>query len=282
MRRKILILALALLPTLFAHAQQDSVLYTPEFLDSLDLSSRRGELNDYSMIGVNYGVTFSNVFFNPMKMGTEWLFRPTYFSVMFTHYQKMFNYLPYFGFTLGFSYGHSGVKFKNNPETGFPMGFIDGATYETMETVQIPAMMQMHVDSHPVKFLVDLGGYIGYRLSMSRSGEYLDDEYTDKFRDYEYRFDYGIAGGLGLAYMLDPVEFHLKLQGRWSLQSLYVPNYYNSMFHPYNEYYYRFGNPVDLALTFGVYIQLTRPTGKTNRQLRQQAHDIVYGTPEDD
>lgn len=282
MRRYLLIMLLALLPSVLSRAQQDSVLYTPEFLDSLDLSARKGPLNDYSMIGVNYGVTFSSVYFNPTKMGVDFVFKPTYFSVMFTHYQKMFGYLPYFGYTLGFSYGHSGVRFKDNPETGYPLGYIDGATYETMETVQMPVMMQMHVDSAPFKFILDLGGYLGYRLSVERSGVWLDEEFTNKFRDYEHRFDYGIAGGLGIGVMLDPIEFHLKLQGRWSLQSLYEPDYYNPIFHPYNDYYYRFGNPVDVAVTAGVYIQLTRPTGKTNRQIRQEARDIVYGTPEDD
>ena len=280
--RKIVLICMALLSSGLLHAQKDSVEYSAEFLDTLDIVRRRGPLNDYSMLGVNYGVTFSTVFFNPPKMGLDFVFRPTYFSLMFTHYQTMFNSLPYFGYTIGFSYGHSGARFKDNPETGFPLGYIDGATYETMDTVEMPAMMQMHIDAAPVKFLVDLGGYVGYRLSVSRSGPWLPEEYENKFRDYEYRFDFGIAGGLGIAYMLDPVEFHLKLQGRWSLQSLYVPDYYNEIFHPYNEYYYRFGNPIDLAVTFGVYFQLTRRNGKTVKQIKKEARDIVYGTPENE
>ena len=277
-RRKILLICICLFACGALHAQQDSIVYSAEFLDTLNLVKRRGPVNDYSMIGANYGVTFSTAFFNPQKMGLDFVFQPTYFSLMFTHYQKMFNYLPYFGYTIGFSYGHSGARFKDNPETGYPLGYIDGATYETMETVQMPAMMEMHIDSEPFKFLIDLGGYVGYRLSVSRSGIWLPEEFENKFRDYEYRFDYGICGGFGIAYMLSPVEFHLKAMGRWSLQSLYVPDYYNEIFHPYNEYYYRFGNPIDLAITFGVYFQITRRTGKTTKQIKQQARDIVYGT----
>ena len=198
---------------------------------------------------------------------------------MYTHYEKMFNYLPYFGLTLGFSYSHSGCRFTDDPDTGYPRGYIDGATYESMETVEMPAMMQMHIDTYPFKVLIDLGGYLGYRLSVTRSGMWLDEEYTNKFRDYERRFDYGLIGGAGVGFMFDPVEIHLNILGRWSLQNLYEPDYENYIFHPYNTYYYRYANPIDVSVTLGVYFQLTKRTGRTNRQLRQQAREIVYGTP---
>ena len=282
MRRKILLLALALFSCGLLRAQVDTSVYTVEFLDTLDLAARRGPLNDYSMIGVSYGVNFSTIYFNPTKLGADVIFNPTYFSVMFTHYQKMFNYIPYFGYSVGFSYGHSGCRFKDNPETGYPLGYIDGATYETMETVQMPAMMAMHFDSAPFKILADLGGYLGYRLSVSRSGIWLDEQYENKFRDYEYRFDYGICGGFGIGVMLDPVELHLKVMGRWSLQNLYEPDYYNEIFHPYNTYFYRYGNPIDVAVCLGVHFQLTKRNGRTNRDLKNLAKDIVYGTPEND
>ncbi len=258
-------------------AQQDSLIYTPEYLDTVNVNRVSG-LNDYFMIGANYGVTFSTVYFNPTKMGADIKFQPTYFSLMFTHYEKMFNYLPYFGLTMGVSYWHSGVRFNDNPDTGYPLGYIDGATDVTMETVELPAMMQMHFDSAPVKVLANLGGYVGYRLSIERSGIWLDEEYTNKFRDYEYRFDYGLVGGAGLGFMFDPVEIHLNLLGRWSLQNLYQPDYYNETFHPYNTYFYRYANPIDISLTIGVYFQLTKRTGKTTKQIKQEARDIVYGS----
>ncbi len=263
-------------------AQTDTLEYSTEYLDSLDYNQlTRGAINDYSLIGVNYGATFSTIFFNPYKMGTDFIFNPTYFSVMYTHHEKMFNYIPYFGLTIGLSYSHSGARFKDNPETGLPQGYIDGATYQSMETVEMPAMMQIHVDSYPFKVLANLGGYVGYRLSVTRSGIYLDEEFQNKFRDYERRFDYGIIGGVGLGYMFDPVELHLNVLGRWSLQNLYEPDYENSVFHPYNTYYYRFANPIDISVTFGVYFQLTKRTGRTNRQLRQEARAIVYGENQD-
>lgn len=283
MRRILLATVLLAVLSPLCRAQLDTLAYTDGYLDSLDVKTISGkEINDYSLLGVNYGVTFSTISFNPIKMGAEFIFNPTYFSIMYTHHEKMFDYIPYFGITVGLSYSHSGVRFKNNPDTGFPLGFIDGATYESMETVELPAMMQIHVDSAPFKVLANLGGYVGYRLSVTRSGEYLDEEFQNKFRDYERRFDYGVMGGVGFGLMFDPIEIHLNVLGRWSLQNLYEPDYYNPMFHPQNTYYYRYSNPIDISVMLGVCFQLTKRTGRTDRQLRQEARDIVYGTAQND
>ena len=148
----------------------------------------------------------------------------------------------------------------------------------SIETYELPAMMQIHIDSAPTKIMANLGAYLGYRTSISRSGEFMDQEYAAKFRDYEYRFDYGIVGGAGIAFMLDPIELHLNVLARWSMQNLYQPDYYNETFHPYNTYYYRYANPIDISVSLGVHFQLTKRTGKTNKQLKKEAKDIVYGT----
>ncbi len=261
------------------HAQTDSLMFTPEYLDTVTINTTE-KINDYSMIGVNYGVTFSTIYFNPTKMGADFRFNPTYFSIMYTHYEKMFNYMPYFGITLGMSYSHEGCTFRNNPETGYPMGYVDGATNMSITTVELPAMMHFHVDAAPTKIMANLGGYVGYRTSISRSGEWLDEEYANKFRDYEYRFDYGIIGGAGLAFMIDPIELHFNILARWSMQSLYEPDYYNETFHPYNTYYYRYANPIDISVTAGIYFQLTKRSGKTKKQLRHEAKEIFYETLE--
>lgn len=279
--RRLLLTILLMTAFVSAKAQIDSLMYTPEYLDTVNVRSAKA-INDYSMIGVNYGVTFSTVYFNPTKMGTTFRFQPTYFSLMYTHHEKMFNYLPYFGVTVGMSYWHEGVHFEDNPDTGFPLGYIDGATDVTMETVEIPAMMQMHFDSAPFKILANIGGYVGYRLSVEREGVYMDEEYAHSFREYDYRFDYGLCGGAGIGFMFDPVEIHFNVLGRWSLQNLYAPDYYNETFHPYNTYYYRYANPIDISVTVGVYFQLSKRTGRTTAQIKQQARDTVYGKAEND
>ena len=251
-------------------AQNDEIEYSAEFLDTLDLT-RYGydSINDYSMIGVNYGVTFSGVYFNPYKMGSDIIFNPTYFSVMYTHYEKMFNYLPYFGLTLGFSYSHSGCRFTDDPDTGFPRGFIDGATYESMETVEMPAMMHMHFDNAPFKVLANLGGYLGYRMSVTRNGIWLDEEYTNKFRDYERQFDYGLIGGAGIGFMFDPVEIHINALVKWGWITFYDPDFTGEGF------YYRYAYPLDAAITFGLYYQLTPRVGRSRSDLRRLARENV-------
>lgn len=274
MKKAVLTFAM-LLSCALLRAQKDSLMYTAEYLDTVNIK-RVVNINDYHMIGINYGGTFSTVFFNPTKMGSDFKFNPNYFSVMFTHYEKMFNYIPYFGITAGVSLSHSGVRFENGDD-GYPLGFVDGATDMSIRTIEVPVMMQMHFDTAPTKILANLGGYGGYRLSVERDGIYMDKEYADKFRDYEYRFDYGIMGGVGLGFMFDPIEIHLNVLGRWSLSNLYEPDYYNEIFHPYNTYYYRYANPIDVSVTLGVYLQLTKRTGKTTKQIKQEARDIVYG-----
>ena len=86
---------------------------------------------------------------------------------------------------------------------------------------------------------------------------------------FENKFDYGVKGGVGFALMFDPVEIHVTAQARWSMSSLYQQNYYS-------EYYYRFANPLDLIISVGLHFQLTKRTGKTSAQLREEARRLVY------
>lgn len=227
-------------------------------------------INDYSMIGVNYGVTFSNTLFNPSKHGRAWVVKPTYVSVMYTKYSKMFDYLPYFGLTLGFAYGHEGYAFKVNESTG-GTEHVDGATWCSMDVIEIPAMMQGHIDMDPFKLMANIGVYGGYRKSIERTGipPTFDEKYAHAFKSYEHRLDYGFQGGLGFGIMLDPIEIHFNCLVRWSWSSLYEADYAD-------KYFYRFANPVDIMATVGIHFQLEKRTGKTSAMLRREAKKIVY------
>ena len=77
-------------------ASADSVEYTDAFLDTLQLN-RKFLINDYSMIGVQYGYTLSQTMFNPTKK-QGMLEHPLNFGVTYTRYGKLFSYMPYFGF----------------------------------------------------------------------------------------------------------------------------------------------------------------------------------------
>ncbi len=228
-------------------------------------------VNDYTLIGVNAGVTFSRMQFNPSHRHST-LFHPSYFSVMLTRYGKMFGYMPYFGFQIGFAYGHEGFLFKPNSETGVTYT-VDGASKMEMEVVEVPFLAQIHVDSDFVKIMANAGIYGGYRMSVHREGPSLTEAQATTFADTDIRFDYGLQGGVSIGFMFDPLEFHVGALIRYSWSSIYTPDSSNSV---YNQYYYRYAYPLDVMVTAGLHFQLTKRKGKTSHDIKREAYDYVY------
>lgn len=229
-------------------------------------------MNDYSMIGVNYGVTFSNMYFSPSKSNRGFVYAPNFISIMYTKHCKMFDVYPYFAVKFGVQMGNEGYTFKEDEETG-NSDDVDGATWCSIRVFEVPMMAEGHIDADPFKFLIDLGVYGGWRMSIERSGPTLDETYTNSFRDYEYRADYGLLAGAGFAFVFDPVEIHFNCMLRWSWSSLYEPDYAS-------QYYYRYAYPIDIMATVGLHFHLGKRYGKTNKQLRKEAYEAVYGASE--
>ena len=69
---------------------------TNEYLDTVNIRKNL-ELNDYTMIGFQYGAGLSQVMWNPSQK-QDMLFMPVNVGFMYTRYGKMFGYMPYFGF----------------------------------------------------------------------------------------------------------------------------------------------------------------------------------------
>lgn len=261
-----------------ASAPRDTVVservYTREFLDTVNLK-RRFIMNDYTSVGVQWGYSLSRMTFNPPRNGQTLLPSPKNFGITYTRYCKMFGYMPYFGFQAGLFYGQDGFRTKSaaDEETGSRYN-IEGI-YETVyDYVEVPMLALFHVDSGIFRIEANLGPYGAYRLSVSRSGdETLADEFKDSFRDYDRRIDYGIRGGLGVAFLFDPVEFHIGGQVRYGFSSTCKPDYYS-------EYYYRYAQPFDIIISAGVQFQLTKRSGKTRAFLRREAMEIVKGESE--
>ena len=241
-----------------------------EWTDTLATPAKKEMINDYVLIGVNYGVTFSNMYYTPSRHNRAWQFAPNYVSVTFTKFSKMFDNIPMFALVLGVAHGYEGFGFLRDPETGRSQD-VDGAEQASIEVFEIPALAQIHVDIEPAKIMANVGVYGGWRNSISRSGPNLEAEFANAFRPYENRWDYGLQGGAGFALMLDPVEIHVGAMLRWSWSSLYKPDYAS-------PYYYRYAYPLDVIATVGVHFQLTKRSGKTTQQLRREAKEIVYGT----
>lgn len=241
-------------------------LYSDIYLDTVKVN-RVFELNDYSMIGVEYGVSFSRMLFNPPQTQTN-LFSPNTFGIFYTRYGKMFNYLPYFGFKVGFRYSHEGYKFKENKDTKTTYN-IEGATEAIMDVAEVPLMAHLHLDGLHYTIMADAGIYGGYRLNIKRTGDGVDESIANSFLDTDRRFDYGLCGGVGFGLVFDPVEFHFNVNVRYSWGTIYDPDYVS-------KDYYRFAYPFDIMATAGVYFQLTRRTGRGKAQLRREAYNQVY------
>lgn len=245
-------------------------LYSDEYLDTVKIR-RAVLLNDYSTIGFEYGVSRNSMRFNP-KFLQKNVFFPEYYGITYTKYCKMLGYMPYFGFQIGAFYGHEGYEFKMNEETGGIFTLQD-ATKVEMDYAEIPLLAEAHLDLTHLKFMLDVGPYAGYRLNIHRSGPFaISPAVVDSFVDYERQIDYGVHGGAGFSIVFAPVEFQVRLRMRYSLSSLWEPDY-NS------KYYYRFAYPFDFMLTGGVAIQLNRRYGKTKAMMRREARDRVFNPP---
>ena len=243
--------------------------YTDIYLDTVTINVKN-YINDYSMVGVQYGVSLNQMMFNPTKK-QKMQFNPINVGIVYTKYGKMFGYMPYFGFQTGFFYGKEGYEFKKDKKTGEYTESVDGATSGTYEYIEVPLLAHMHMDVWHLKFIVNGGLFGGYRMSVERQGSLSDDKYLTTFYDYDRRFEYGVKAGVGLGLFFDPIEFHITAMARYSLGSLYKPDY-NS------EYYYRFAYPFDIIISGGIHIQLTRRTGKTKSQLKKEAKELIYET----
>lgn len=246
---------------------KSGVEYTDIFLDTVNVK-KAFVINDYSLFGVEYGVSLNGTSFNPSR-NSKMVLDPTYFGVTWTKYGKLFGYMPYFGLQVGAFYGHEGYEFKMNKETGIIPTLDDNAVKVTMNVFEVPALAVFHFDTPHFK-IMGLGGfYAGYRLSIEREGDAVPDDLRTSFRDTDIRMDYGWKVGAGFGLVFDPFEIHVKGMLKYAWSSLYQPDYYS-------EYYYRFAYPISVQISAGLFLQLGRRTGKTTTQLRREARDMVY------
>ncbi len=235
--------------------------------DLRDSLKKAFSINDYTLVGVEYGASLSRMQFNPSKTQTN-LFVPNTYGVFLLKYGKLFDGSPNFGFKVGARYSHEGYKFKENKETGITPT-LEGAESAVIDVVEMPFMAHFHSDGLHFKVMVDAGIYGGYRLGIERIGDRVREEVRHSFMEWDKRMDYGIAGGLGFGLVFNPLEFHVNANVRYSWGSLYEPDYVSKDF-------YRFAYPLDFMLTAGLYFQVTKRSGKTKAQIRREAYEQVY------
>ncbi len=245
---------------------------TNEFLDTLEIKKAL-VVNNYSMIGFQYGAGLSQVMWNP-RQEQSMVFVPVNFGVTYTKYGQMFA-MPFFAFKAGLFYAKEGYQFEYNEEYDWTYK-IEGAEKAILDVVEVPLLFQFHYDTWNFKIIAELGCYGGYRLGIHRfpgkTGN-VSPELEHSFTETDIRIDYGLKGGLGFALVFDPLEFHVTASYKHSLSSLYTPDH-NS------DYYYRFAYPSNIVISAGVHFQLSKRTGKTKAALKKEAKDLVYGNTE--
>ncbi len=242
---------------------------TDEQLDTIDVKKKL-VINDYTMFGVQYGVGLSQVMWNPTQK-QEMVFIPYNIGVTFTTYQKMFGFMPYFGFQAGAFYTREGYQFKLNENTDY-IYKVEGAEKALIEVVEVPVLFQFHLDMWNFKIMANLGCYGGYRLSIQRfPGDtgHVSEDVQYSFTETDRRWDYGIKGGVGFGLVFDPFEIHFQAAYKHSLSSLYTPDHYS-------QYYYRFAYPSNIVVSVGLHYHLTKRTGRTKADIKKMAKDSIY------
>lgn len=272
MMRKILTVVIAIISCAAVYAQEDtlgvagieisedSVVFSDAYLDSLDVR-KKSIINDYTLIGVQYGVGLNQMSWNP-RMEQKMQLVPVNFGVTWTRFCKMFGYMPYFGIQAGLFYAREGYSLEEEYN-------VEGATDVLMDVVEVPVLAHFHFDFWKMKLMANIGFYGSYRLNIQRMGPDVAPAVANSFLSTDRRFDYGIKGGAGFGFVFDPVEIHITAMYKYGFGSLYEPNYYS-------EYYYRFASVSNLIISVGVHFQLTKRTGKTSHQLRREAREIYY------
>lgn len=291
MRKLATLLAIFASTTLFAQyfeseipapIDTNAVIRQEFYLDTVQI--KVPDLNNYSSIGVSFGVTSAYMSFNPSHRQHH-TYYPGYASIRFTHYEKMFDYLPYFGWQIGIEYGHEGYRFAENEETGYTYEFYKERSQRIkMEVVEVPFLAMIHYDTRWMKFFGELGLYAGYRLSIERFGPNVDEAYRYSWYEDGRRLDYGLQGGVGMGFFLGQFEFFALAQLRYGWSSIFEPDQQfpvGSGYEDRNAIYWRFGYPMDYIFSFGVNYALGKRYGKTRKDLKKEAYDIVYGKNSD-
>ena len=287
MRRLLIILSMLFPLVLSAQEPEffklpDSI--TVEYLDTVQLQKQNRPNNNW-LIGGFGGATFLNGYFNPSWASEIAMHYPTYgFSIIKN--ATMMNMFPNVGLELGFQYTWEGYRFKRSKETG-NVRYVS-STYAYEAAMRVPEVFMLthgHFDINDhFKLMIKVGMYGGYRQTVDRKAFWEHPEITfnptdavkekfesvrNTFQDDENRWTAGLAGGPGIAIMFDPVEIHINALVKWGWITFYDPDFTGQ------GYYYRYAYPLDAAITFGVYYQLTPRVGRSRADLRRLAHEMA-------
>lgn len=201
----------------------------PKIIDSTTLRQH--------LIGIKWGYSLSNVAFSEdithKPIGT-----PKNFGIYYTYYHSLWDKMPYFGFHTGIEYNEIGYKHivEGDPDAGT-------ATTETeclYQALEWPLLSQFRVDFWKMRLLINIGPYGYYILSTEMEGG---------IPQTTNRAGIGLMGGLGLAFVFNPVEFHIEGNYKYTMSHFYDPSIYS-------QEYWVYTHSNQIVLSFGLFFRL--------------------------
>ena len=230
MRRKWLLLLLCVLAPLCASAQDDNFIFEmPDDFSEIDTLPPPVKYKSLHMIGVQYGVTYSDIIVTP-KIGQDAIWTFNSMGVYYTYFHALWDHLYNFGLQVGVKYSKQGYASEYS-------------TYgEICKVVEMPILSKFKVDFAHERFrlLINLGPFVGYRLATDKE---------EGFDKYDQRYAYGIMGGVGLAVVFKPLEFHIEGNYQYSLGSMYHAN-------KYSDIYWMYAYPSNICITASLHFHL--------------------------
>ncbi|HOG32821.1 MAG TPA: hypothetical protein PK895_05185 [Bacteroidales bacterium] len=186
------------------------------------------------LLGIRGGYAFNGVSFNPDR---KQKMVPSFYnaSILYTYYHDLWGTMPYFGLQTGLTYTQQGYE---TPDVK-----------RVYDVLRIPLTSQFHIDFWKMRLLINLGCFGSYRMRAFDYTAEKPDGSQVVFDCNHLYLDYGIQGGLGLALVLKPFEFHIEANYLYSLSMIENPALYS------NEYY-TYGYPNQLLFTLGIFIHL--------------------------
>ena len=227
MKKRFLLLIVALAAALTASAQDNFIFEMPDDFSELDTLEHPARFKSIHMIGVSYGVNYSGVTSSP-KIGHDKIWTYNSVGVYYTYYHALWDQLFNFGLQFGAKHGYEGYTSSW------------GTLGETCEVIEVPLISQFKIDFSIFRLLINIGTYGGYRLSTDKEGG---------FDKYDQRYDYGVIGGGGLAVVLKPFELHLEANYKYAFASMYHTN-------KLSDIYWLYTYPQNIMLSASLHFHL--------------------------
>ncbi len=177
------------------------------------------------LIGVRAGYNISGMDTRP-DLSTESITTYQNFSLVYTYYHNLWGTINVFGFQTGIS--------------KLSQGYEDSFGVNTYDVISIPFVSQFHIDFWRMRFLINAGGFGGYRTNRVNSD-------GSGFDEYDNKADLGFIVGAGFAFILKPFELHLEGNYHYSLTYLHDPKKYSQ-----NDYLFTYPKQVIISLTLNI------------------------------